>query len=105
MKTFDLHSMDAASYQERESNVFFQVPEFKARIIESPSDGAMPECDMASYVIFTVIQGDGNGNSEWNSNPANNRSTSDHRAGRSFHADGERGQNTGCANWKGTDIK
>lgn len=57
MKTFDLHSMEAASYEERDTNVFFQAPEFKARIIELPPDGAMPECDMVSYVVFTVIEG------------------------------------------------
>lgn len=57
MKIFDLHSMEAASYEERDTNVFFQAPEFKTRIIELHPDGTMPDCDMASYVIFTVIEG------------------------------------------------
>ncbi|MDW7681317.1 MAG: hypothetical protein SCK70_12185, partial [bacterium] len=41
----------------RNKNVFFQAPEFKARIIELPAGGSMPDCEMESYVAFTVIQG------------------------------------------------
>lgn len=58
MKTFDLHTMAAAPYEERDSNVFYQSPEFKARIIELPAGGSMPDCEMESYVVFTAIEGE-----------------------------------------------
>ncbi len=58
MKTFDLHTMEAAPYEERDTNVFYQAPEFKARIIELPPDGTMPECEMASSVVFIALDGE-----------------------------------------------
>lgn len=57
MKVFDLTAMKAYPYEERDRNVFFQAPEFKARIIELPAGGSMPDCEMESYVVFTVIEG------------------------------------------------
>ncbi len=57
MKVFDLNTMKSHPYEQRDKNVFFGAPEFKARIIELPAGGEMPECDMESYVVFTVIQG------------------------------------------------
>jgi len=57
MKVFDLARMTAYPYEQRERNVFYQVGEFKARIIELPPGGRMPDCDMASHVIFCVLEG------------------------------------------------
>jgi quercetin dioxygenase-like cupin family protein len=57
MQIFDLHAMTAHPYAERAKNVFYQVEEFKTRIIELPSGGAMPACEMASHVIFYVLAG------------------------------------------------
>jgi len=57
MKIFDLKAMESYSYEEREKNVFYKVKEFKARIIELPSGGEIPTCEMTSYVIFYVIEG------------------------------------------------
>lgn len=57
MKIFDLRSMAVRPYAERDKNVFYQIPGFKARIIELPAGGEMPTCEMASYVIFYVIEG------------------------------------------------
>jgi len=57
MKVFDLKSMETRPYEERDKNVFWESREFKARIIELPSGGEMPPCEMASYVIFYVIEG------------------------------------------------
>ena len=58
MKVFDLNEMKASPYEQREKNVFYQVKEFKARIVELPPGGEMPTCEMASHVIFYVLDGE-----------------------------------------------
>jgi hypothetical protein len=58
MQIFDLTAMTAYHYSERKENVFYQAPRFKARIIELPAGGAMPDCEMASHVLFYVIRGE-----------------------------------------------
>ena len=50
--------MAAFPYEQREKNVFHQTEEFKTRIIELPPSGKMPTCEMASYVIFYVLDGE-----------------------------------------------
>ena len=57
MKVFDLSEMKAFPYEERERNVFYQSKEFRTRIIELLPGGQMPTCEMASYVIFYVLDG------------------------------------------------
>jgi quercetin dioxygenase-like cupin family protein len=57
MQVFNLKEMISYPYKERDSNVFYKAEEFKARIIELPPGREMPTCDMASYVIFYVIEG------------------------------------------------
>jgi quercetin dioxygenase-like cupin family protein len=54
---FDLKTMTAHPYEQREKNVFFQAKEFKARLIELPPGGEIPPCEMSSYVVFCVIAG------------------------------------------------
>ena len=58
MKVFDLNKIAAFPYEQRENNVFYQVKEFKTRIIELPPGGQMPTCEMASHVIFYVLGGE-----------------------------------------------
>ena len=58
MKVFSLGEMKVFPYEQREKNVFFQTDEFKTRIIELPPDGQMPTCEMASHVIFYVLDGE-----------------------------------------------
>ena len=58
MKIFDLSEMTAAPYELRQRNVFYQANEFKTRIIELPPGGKIPTCEMASYVIFYVLDGE-----------------------------------------------
>ena len=58
MKIFDLAETAAFPYEEREKNVFYQTKEFKTRIIELPPGGQMPTCEMASHVIFFVLNGE-----------------------------------------------
>jgi mannose-6-phosphate isomerase-like protein (cupin superfamily) len=58
MKIFDLSEMTAAPYELRGRNVFYQANEFKTRIIELPAGGQIPYCEMASYVIFYVLDGE-----------------------------------------------
>ena len=57
MQIIDLEKMISNPYEEREKNIFYNVEEFKARIIKLPADGDMPTCKMDSYVIFYVIEG------------------------------------------------
>ena len=57
MEVFDLDKMKAFPYKQRDKNVFYQTNEFKTRIIELPPGGQMPTCEMASYVIFYVLNG------------------------------------------------
>jgi quercetin dioxygenase-like cupin family protein len=57
MQVFNLKEMKSFEYEERDKNVFYKTEEFKVRIIELPPNGKMPRCEMASYVIFTVIDG------------------------------------------------
>jgi len=57
MQVVDLKAMVSYPYEEREKNIFYNVEEFKARIIKLPADGNMPTCKMSSYVIFYVIEG------------------------------------------------
>ncbi len=58
MKVFDLDKMSALPYEHREKNVFYQAKEFKTRIVELPPGGEMPICEMASHVIFYVLNGE-----------------------------------------------
>jgi len=57
MKIFNLKKMEVYPYKERDKNVFYKTEEFKIRIIELPSGGEMPDCEMDSYVIFNIIRG------------------------------------------------
>lgn len=57
MKVFDLNEMKSLPYDQRERNVFYQVKEFKTRIVELPPGGEMPACKMVSHVIFYVLSG------------------------------------------------
>jgi len=58
MKVFSLGEMRVFPYEQREKNVFFQTGEFKTRIIELLPGGQMPTCEMASHVIFFVLDGE-----------------------------------------------
>lgn len=58
MQIFDIKAMKAYPYIERDKNVFYKTDEFKARIIELPKGGEMPTCEMNSYVVFLVIEGE-----------------------------------------------
>ncbi|TSA55722.1 MAG: hypothetical protein D4R38_00040 [Dehalococcoidia bacterium] len=58
MRVFNLKERAAFPYEQREKNVFYQTDEFKARIVELPPGGQMPTCEMASHVIFFVLDGE-----------------------------------------------
>ena len=58
MKIFNFGDMSALPYEQREKNVFYQTKEFKTRIIELSPGGQMPTCEMASHVIFYVLDGE-----------------------------------------------
>ena len=58
MKIFDLYEMKSFPYEKRDKNVFYHSKEFKTRIIGLSAGEEIPECVMASYVIFLVLQGE-----------------------------------------------
>jgi len=58
MKIFDLYKMRSFPYEERDKNVFYHSKEFKTRIISLSAGEEMPKCEMASYVIFLILQGE-----------------------------------------------
>ena len=58
MQIFNLDSLKTSPYDERDKNVFFKVEEFKTRIIRLLPGENIPECEMASYVIFIVLEGE-----------------------------------------------
>lgn len=57
MRIFAPDGIKAQPYEERHLNVFYQVPEFKMRIIQLPPGGALPDCQMREHVIFFVLSG------------------------------------------------
>lgn len=58
MQIFNLDSLDTFPYNERDKNVFFKIEEFKTRIIKLLPGENIPECEMSSYVIFIVLEGE-----------------------------------------------
>ena len=58
MRIFDIKTLQAYPFSERHKNVFYQVDEFKMRIIELDRDQELPECQMISHVIFSLISGE-----------------------------------------------
>ena len=58
MQIFDLYKMQSFPYEQRGKNVFFITKEFKTRIINLAVGEEIPQCEMASYVIFYVIEGE-----------------------------------------------
>jgi mannose-6-phosphate isomerase-like protein (cupin superfamily) len=58
MRIFDLNKIQSFPYEERGKNVFYYKDKFKTRIINLTADEEIPECEMASYVIFYVIEGE-----------------------------------------------
>lgn len=58
MQIFDLNKIKSFPYEQRDKNVFYITDEFKSRIINLAKGEEIPECEMASYVIFYVIAGE-----------------------------------------------
>jgi len=58
MKIFDILSLKAFPFTERDKNVFYKTDEFKMRIIELNANQELPKCEMKSYVIFFLIKGE-----------------------------------------------
>jgi len=57
MKTFDINTLTAFPFAERDKNVFYRADEFKMRIIELSVNQELPECEMNSHVVFFLIKG------------------------------------------------
>ena len=58
MKLFDITDMQAHGYDQRSRNVFYETPEFKMRIIDLEPGGSIPQCEMASHVVFVCAEGE-----------------------------------------------
>lgn len=54
MKVIDLERLAP----EEGAEVFYETEEFSGRVIELPSEGSMPPCEMDSYVMFYVVAGE-----------------------------------------------
>ncbi|MBS3815560.1 MAG: hypothetical protein KGY45_03235 [Hadesarchaea archaeon] len=54
MQVFDLKKIEP----EEKAQVLYKVGEFNARIINLPTNGQIPPCEMDSYVFFYVINGE-----------------------------------------------
>ena len=37
--------------------MLYRSDEYKIRVIDLPENGKMPECEMATHVVFVVMQG------------------------------------------------
>ena len=60
MQTFNLGSIKAFPYEQRDKNVLYQTNAFKTRIIELTEGEKLPPdepCRMESHVIFYVVSG------------------------------------------------
>ncbi len=57
MKVLDIRNAKARPFEERNVNVLHISDNFKMRIIEIPASGEIPPCEMASHVIFYVVEG------------------------------------------------
>lgn len=57
MDVFDFNNIEGKPYEERHKNVLYKTEDFKIRVIDLPENGAMPECNMETYVVFVVLQG------------------------------------------------
>lgn len=58
MQVFDLKTMNVAAPEEKGKNVFYKSEQLKARLIELPAGGKIPECQMETHVLFYVIEGE-----------------------------------------------
>lgn len=58
MEIFNLKEMKSYPYSQRDKNVFYSTKEFKARIINLSAGEEIPSCEMQSYVIFYIIDGE-----------------------------------------------
>ncbi len=57
MEVFDFNKITGFPYSERHKNVLYRSDEYKIRVIDLPENGKMPECEMATHVVFVVMQG------------------------------------------------
>lgn len=58
MKIFDLNEIRSYPYNKRDKNVFYAADGFKTRIIDIDAGEEIPDCQMDSYVIFYVVNGE-----------------------------------------------
>lgn len=57
MKIFDINTIPTFPFSERKKNVFYNVDEFKMRVIELKENEELPDCEMKSHVVFIVTKG------------------------------------------------
>lgn len=54
---FDFSKISGFPYEERHRNVLYKTGDFKIRIIDLAENGAIPECNMETHVVFVVMDG------------------------------------------------
>ncbi len=57
MEIFDFNKITGFTYEERHKNVLHKTGDFKIRVIDLPENGTIPECEMATHVVFVVMHG------------------------------------------------
>jgi len=57
MEIFDFNKVTFFAYEERHKNILYNTGDFKIRVIDLAVNGKMPECEMATHVVFVVMDG------------------------------------------------
>ncbi len=57
MKVFDVKGMQVQGDEGRATNVFYESGKMSMRVVSLEAGGAIPECEMASRVIFMCVDG------------------------------------------------
>jgi len=58
VEIFDLMKLEPQVYEKRGGHGFFQNDTFKTRVILLEAGGSIPPCQMDTFVIFYVVEGE-----------------------------------------------
>lgn len=57
MEILDFTKISGFPIGEKHKNELYKTADFKIRVIDLPENGSIPECDMATHVVFVVMDG------------------------------------------------
>ena len=58
MEIFDLMNLETEGHENRSVNVFYQNDTFKTRVIVLEAGGKISPCQMETFVMFYVVEGE-----------------------------------------------